>query len=153
MTKLLYSGNHVTNVILLLISNVVPDWYYYDRYYFVLVYYIVTHLGRMIHKSRLPHFFINEIQGLSKAKITYFKHYRIVFLCIVNVLFCDEISCHTLNCNIHTIYTWFIYNLTLLPCLIFWHHCAMAMLLAQPLLPGVRESPGTSTTGWWWALA
>ena len=25
----------------------------------------------------------------------------------------------------------------------------MAMLLAQPLLPGVRESPGTSTTDWW----
>ena len=35
--------------------------------------------------------------------------------------------------------------LTLLPCWIFWYHCTTAMLGAQPLLPGVRESPGTST--------
>ena len=43
--------------------------------------------------------------------------------------------------------------LTLFTLLNCWHHCALAMLLPQPLLPGVRESPGTSTTGWWWALA
>ena len=33
----------------------------------------------------------------------------------------------------------------MLPCWIFWYHCTTAMLGAQPLLPGVRESPGTST--------
>ena len=41
--------------------------------------------------------------------------------------------------------------LTLLPCWVFWHQCATAMLVAQPLLSGVSESPGTSTFNWLWA--
>ena len=40
---------------------------------------------------------------------------------------------------------WQYLTFTLLPCWIFWYHCTTAMLGAQPLLPGVRESPGTST--------
>ena len=44
--------------------------------------------------------------------------------------------------------------LTLLPCWIFWYHCTTAMLGAQPLLPGVRESPGISTlSDLRWAVA
>ena len=39
-------------------------------------------------------------QGLNEDKITFFKHYCIVIWCIVNALFCAEITCHTLNCNI-----------------------------------------------------
>ena len=38
-----------------------------------------------------------------------------------------------------------------LPCWVFWHQCATAMLVAQPLLSGVSESPGTSTFNWLWA--
>ena len=36
-------------------------------------------------------------QGLFKDKITFFKRYRIVIWCIVNILLCDEIACHTPN--------------------------------------------------------
>ena len=50
---------------------------------------------------RFPHFFRNEIQGLFKEKITFFKHYRIIIWHIVNALFGDEITCRTPNCNIH----------------------------------------------------
>ena len=40
-------------------------------------------------------------QGLSKDKITFFKHYRTVFWQIVWLLFCDKLTCHTPNCNIY----------------------------------------------------
>ena len=32
-----------------------------------------------------------------------FKHYRMVSLCIVWALFCEEITCHTQNCNIRSL--------------------------------------------------
>ena len=54
---------------------------------------------------RFPHFFqiwnSMTYQGFIKKKITLFKHYRIVIWCIVNALFCVEITCHTPNYNIH----------------------------------------------------
>ena len=40
-------------------------------------------------------------QGLIMDKITFFKHYQMVIWYIVNVFFCDEITSHTPNYNIH----------------------------------------------------
>ena len=54
--------------------------------------------------SRFPHLFRNEIQGLSKNKITLSKYYWIIIWHIVNALFCDEITCHTPNYNIYSLY-------------------------------------------------
>ena len=38
-------------------------------------------------------------QGLSKDKITFFKHYQKVIWHVVWVLFCDELTCHIPYCN------------------------------------------------------
>ena len=46
-------------------------------------------------------------QWLFKDKITFFKHYGII---IVNVLFCDKITYHTSNYNIHSSYFNYIHS-------------------------------------------
>ena len=37
-------------------------------------------------------------------KLTFFKHYGIIIWHIVNALLYDEITCHTLSHNIHSLY-------------------------------------------------
>ena len=56
-------------------------------------------------KNKVPTLFqkwnLRTFQGFIKDEITFFKHYRIIICCIVNALFCAEITRKTPNYNIH----------------------------------------------------
>ena len=51
--------------------------------------------------KRFPKWNSRTFQGLIKDKFTFFKHYGIIIWLIVNMFFCDEITCYTPNYNIH----------------------------------------------------